>query len=243
MESILREHLRDPSAALSDMRVQPLGDVQSAGFSHNNLLFRAQVAWAAEEGTPKGCAEWIVKRWQRGGLSEDWPALTNPLEALAWRHGLLTRQGLPTNIVVPFIGAEIAPGGGSAWVVMEDVATELSQFDRAHPLPPAEAVVRVRHILDGLARLHVLWEQPQRQEKLARCPWLLGWERMVWRNVSTHAISLGRDPVDAARGVEVTEVRRKNVQAFLEWLPRGDRSLWEQLMVYSTEITPKQCGS
>jgi hypothetical protein len=171
VESILRDHLAEQTATLTDLHVQPLAN---DGASGSNTLYRAQVAWTAGETSSSGSTEWIIKRWEPGGRSEGALGLTQPVEALAWKHGLLSPQGLPSGIVVPFVGATIAPNGMTAWVAMTDVSEELRRWiwahpGLAHPLTAEQVLVRAKQILEGYARLHVWWEQPEEQEKLAEC--------------------------------------------------------------------------
>jgi hypothetical protein len=114
---------------------------------------------------------------------------------------------------------------------MDDVSTELARYSSAQPLSPEVALARVKHVLDGLARFHAWWEQPEQQERLSRNPWLLSWEDKVWCNAATYAHVLGREPAGGrGKGWPVTESRRANLQAFLGWLAPGDRQMWEELL-------------
>jgi hypothetical protein len=228
VESILRDHLADPTATLADLHVEPFAN---DGASGNNTLYRAQVAWTARKTASPGSAEWIIKRWEPGGRSEGSLGLTQPVEALAWQHGLLSPQALPPGVVVPFVGARIARNRMKAWIAMTDVSKELMRWGFAHPLPAEQALVRVKQVLGGYARLHAWWEGPEHQEKLAECSWLLPLENMLWRDASTLAIAMDKTAkTSPAKGRRVTEEYRASVQAFLDWLPPADRELWEELM-------------
>jgi hypothetical protein len=229
VQDILRDHLADPTAAVADLRIQPY--VATSSHSGNNSHRRVQVAWTAKNGRSSGSAEWIVKRWQPGGLAEAWVGVSKPQEALAWRHGLLRPESLPSGISTPYAGASIDADETSAWLAMSDVSAELAQYSGAHPLPPEAALTRVKQALDGLARLHAWWEQPQQQEKLARNPWLLSWEDKVWCNAATYAHALDREPAGGrGKGWPPTESRRATLRAFLEWLAPEDRQMWEDLL-------------
>jgi len=229
IQSILRDHLADPTATLTDLSAQPF--VATSSHSRNNSHCRVQITWTNGRATSPGSAEWIIKRWQPGGLAEAWVGVSQPQEALAWQRGLLTPQALPDGLATPFVGANINPDGTSAWVAMTDASAELAQYSGAHPLPPQAALDRVKQVLDALARFHAWWEQPQQQEKLARNPWLLSWEDKVWCNAATYAHLLGRAPAGGrGKGWPVTERRRANLIAFLDWLAPGDRQQWEELL-------------
>jgi hypothetical protein len=229
VQSILRDHLADPTATLTDLSVQRF--VAASSHSGDNTHWRVRVAWTAEGSVSPGSAEWIIKRWQPGGLSEAWVGLTQPQEAQAWQPGLLRPQALPAGLATPFVGASMDPDGTGAWVAMTDVSAELAQYSSAQPLPGEVALARVTHVLDGLARFHAWWEQPQQQEKLAEDSWLLSWEDKAWCNAATYAHVLGREPAGGrGRDWPVTESRRANLQAFLDWLAPGNRQLWEELL-------------
>ena len=229
VERILREHLADETATLTHVSVQPF--VATSSYSGNNTHCRLQVAWTAEGSDSPGAAEWIIKRWQSGGLAEAWVGVNEPQEALAWRDGLLRPEGLPAGVTVPYVGSNLGPDGTSAWIAMTDVSAELSEYSRVHPLPPEKVLARVRYTLDRLASFHAWWEQPAQQEKLAKCVWLLSWENKVWCNAATYAYALDREPAGGrGKGWPATDSRRANLQAFLSWLEPGDRPLWEELL-------------
>ena len=229
VESILREHLADPSVTLTDLAVQPF---VSDGNSGNNTLYRVQFAWSTAGDGPLESAEWILKCWRPGGWSENFMGLTQPQEALAWRHNLITPVALPAGFTTPFIGAALGPDGTKAWIAMVDVSTELGRYSWSQPLPPEVALGRVKQILDGFARFHALWEQPQRRGKLAEYSWLLPWEDRVWGRATTLAHMLDKAPM-GGRGKgepEREKERRVDMYTFLDWLAPEDQLLWEELM-------------
>jgi hypothetical protein len=114
---------------------------------------------------------------------------------------------------------------------MKDVSADLGAYSREAPLPPGEAVARVKHVLDGLARLHAWWEAPRRLARLRRDAVLVPLERFLWCQAASYATVLGRTPPSGtAPGSPVTEESRADVQAFLAWLPAADRSVLEPLL-------------
>ena len=173
----------------------------------------------------------MIKRWLPGGHSEALLGITQQLEALDWQHGLLQRDTLPAGVIAPIVGARLDPGETKAWLVMEDVAAALNEYSRDRPLSPAEAVVRVKQVLNHLARFHAWWERPKQQTKLRGYPWLVPVERFLWCEAPAYAAVLGRSSVGGrAQGSPVTDELRADVQAFLSWLPSGERRLWEEIL-------------
>jgi hypothetical protein len=229
VERMLRQQLGDQRAALTDLEIQPFRAASS--YSGNNSHCRLQLAWTADHTRSPGSADWIIKRWQPGGLFNQWMGVNQPQEALGWRDGLLRPEGLPAGVTVPYVGSKVSPDGTSAWTAMTDVSAELGEYSSAHPLPPEQVLVRVRHALDGMARLHAWWEQPAQQEKLAQCEWLTPWEWRVWTNAATYAYALDRQPAGGhGMGLPATEGRRANLRAFLDWLAPRDREMWTELL-------------
>ena len=213
LEAVLREHLADPSARLTDLHAEPIcGD----GFS-GNALYRVSIAWTSQgRAAGRGSFTWVLKRWQPGGHSERLLGVTRPLEALGWKGGILRPKALPAGVVAPIVGARLDPSGEAAWLVMDDVSAALGEYSRERPLPPAEAVARVKHVLDGLARLHAWWEHPRRQANLRRSPGLVRFERFLWCEATSYATALGRTPpAGGAPGSQVTDEFRADVQACL----------------------------
>jgi hypothetical protein len=227
VQSVLREHLADPAAHLTDLQVGPL---PSDGYS-GNQLYRARLTWSGRANDSGGSVTWLFKRWLPGGHSERLLGLDRPLEALAWEQGILRPGSLPPGVVAPMVGARLDPGRQAAWIVMRDVSAALGEYTRERPLPPAEAVARVKQVLDGLARLHAWWERPDQRAKLHGYTGLVPFERFLWCEAASYATALGRRPPrGAAPGSPVTDELRADLQAFLAWLPAGDRRPLERLL-------------
>jgi hypothetical protein len=228
VEPALRQQLADEGAVLTDLVVTP---IPSDGFS-GNRLYRVRLSWApGPRGTAPGAADWVVKRWHPGGHGEALLGVTRPLEALAWQQGLLRPGAMPAGVATPIIGAELQADGTGAWIVMEDVAAALAEYSREQPLPAPEALTRVKRVLDGLARLHAWWEQPAQQARLRGYRWLVSAEQFLRVEASACAAALGK-PAPLARIGQpaVTDEFRADVRAFLDWLPAGDRPVWENLL-------------
>jgi hypothetical protein len=234
IQAMLREHLADPSARLTDLAAEP---IVSDGYSGNELL-RLQLGWTSGHATdtPRP-ATWVLKRWLPGGHAEHQLGIDRPLEALSWQAGLIRPSALPAGVVTPMVAARLDPDGRAAWIAMEDVSPELARYSREAPLPPAEALARARQILDRLARFHTWWERPDRQATLRRCPWLVPMERYLWCDAASCATVLGRAaPPGLAPGRAVTDEYRANVTAVLAWMPARDRPLFERLFCDRTPL-------
>ncbi len=228
VETVLQEYLADERVALTDLIATPIpGD----GFS-GNRLYRVRLSWApGRQGAGPGSAAWVVKRWLPGGQGEALLGVTRPLEALAWEQGLLRREALPAGVVAPIIGAQLEAAGTSAWIVMEDVAAALDEYSRERRLSAPEALLRVKQVLDGLARLHAWWERPEQRARLRGCRWLVSAEQFLRVETPAYAAALGKASRGASTdGQTATDELRADVRAFLDWLPAGDRSLWENLL-------------
>lgn len=227
LSAVLGQHVGDPAARILDMQAEP---ILTDGYS-GNQLYRAHIAWHAGAVADARSATWLLKRWLPGGHSKHLLGVDRPLEAQAWEWGLLRPEAQPSSVIVPIVGARIDPSGDAAWIVMDDVSTALSAYSRNVPLPPVEAVARVKHVLDGLARLHVWWEGARQQATLRGYSGLVPIERFLWSEAASYATALGRTPpIDVAPGSPVTDEFRANVHAFLAWLPAGDRALLEMLL-------------
>ena len=114
---------------------------------------------------------------------------------------------------------------------MDDASEALARYSRDAPLHPTEAVARAGQVLDGLARLHVWWEHPERQARLSACRWLVPFERALWCEAAEFARVLGKPaPAGLAPGSEPAEEFRADLAAFLAWLPAGDRPRFESLL-------------
>jgi len=226
LQAVLREHLDDPTAVLIGLELAP---VPVDGYS-GNRLYRVRFDWAGAAGR-HGTATWVVKRWLPGGHAERLLGVDRPLEALACEAGLLRPDAVPPGLSVPMLGARRDPDGRAAWIVMEDASEALQRYSRDAPLHPTEAVARAAQVLDGLARLHVWWEHPERQARLGACPWLVPMERVLWCEAASFAGLLGRAvPAGLAPGSAPSEESRADLAAFLAWLPAGDRARFESLL-------------
>jgi phosphotransferase family enzyme len=234
IQAMLREHLADPSAHLTDLEAEP---IVSDGYSGNELQ-RLRLAWSSRHATDKPrTAAWVLKRWLPGGHAEHLLGIHRPLEALSWQAGLVSPAALPAGVTTPMVAARLDPDGRAAWIAMEDVSPELARYSREAPLPPAEALARARQILDRLARFHTWWERPDRQATLRRCPWLVPMERFLWCDAASCATVLGKvPPPGLAPGREVTDEYRANIKAVLAWMPAGDRPLFERLFCDRTPL-------
>jgi hypothetical protein len=227
LQAVLREDLAIPTARITDLQVEP---IPSDGFS-GNRLYRARVAWAGGAVSEARSATWVLKRWLPGGHGERLLGVDRPLEALAWERGILRPEALPAGVVAPIVSVRLDPSGDAAWIVMEDVSAALAGYSRERPLPPTEAVARVKQVLDGLARLHAWWERPQRRANLRRYSGLVPFERFVWCEAARYAAALGRTPpAGAPPGSPVTDEFRADVHAFVDWLPADARPVFEELL-------------
>ena len=115
IQAVLRQHLADPAARLTDVELEPL---TTDGYS-GNRLYRARVAWLGGRCAPEpGSATWVLKRWLPGGHGQRLLGVDRPLEALAWSQGILRPEVLPAGVVAPHILR--APRhdlvGGDAWL-------------------------------------------------------------------------------------------------------------------------------
>ena len=136
-----------------------------------------------------------------------------------------------TRGIYPVVGAALGEHAAQAWVIMHDVSEALARYDRARPLSPEALIPRVKTILAALARLHVLWEQPLYQQRLSANAWLPSCGPLVWREAANCARTLPKPMVyGPTPGEQPTTSYRANLAAFIDWLPAGDRPLWEQLV-------------
>jgi hypothetical protein len=226
MQSCLRDLLSDPTARLLDLDAEPLDEHGCSG----NRLVRVRFRWNSIR-AGAGSATWVVKRWLPGGLSELLLGVALPLEVVGWEAGLLRPTALPPGLSVPIVGAWQDKAGPGAWIVTEDVSDALDRYSRQAPLQPAEAEVRVRLVLDRLARLHSWWERPEQQVRLRACPWLIPTERFLWCEAANCAAVLRRLPRSwTAPGSQVAEEYRADVATLLAWLPASDRAMLERLL-------------
>lgn len=239
LQDILGEHLGDPTAHISDVEMEP---IVTDGYS-GNRLYRARVAWTGGTLPDVHSASWVLKRWLPGGHGKRLLGVDRPVEVLAWAAGILRPETLPAGVVIPVIDARLDPRGDAAWIVMRDVSADLRTYSRELPLAPAEAVARVKHVLDGLARLHAWWESPHQRTRLHRCSGLVPFERFVWCEAASYAAALGRTlPAGAAPGSAVTDEFRADVQAFLAWLPADDRGVLGTLLYRREPLAAALCA-
>jgi hypothetical protein len=232
LETLLRDHLADPTAVITDSISAPLAH---QGTNDSSSFFRVTFSWMLSS-SPVGShtTSWIIKRWKAGGQRDSSLGIVQPREVLAWERGWLRPAGLATGIVVPFIGAWRSPDNAEAWLAMADVSTELSAYQRMS-LPGDTVISQTRAILARLAQFHALWEQPQRQAELRASPWLRRPQMYLWAMASTYAQALGRAPVaPQLLGVSAPPVwdgLSADLEAFLEDRPVEERRLWEELLV------------
>ena len=214
LQNILRDYIGDPMATITACNVIPVAHDGSQGAS----LQRLHVVWQAHDQTA-GAVEWLVKVWEPGGMAERLFGVTRPIEALAWEQGLLRREVLPDNVVVPIIWAGRETDETRAWVVMEDVGTALAVYSRSAPIPAPHALASTRAALAGLARFHAWWERPEQQVKLRTCDWLVPLDKYIWCGASDYAAVLNASPEEQA-----------DLQAFLGRIPPEARRLWRDFL-------------
>jgi hypothetical protein len=232
LEALLREHLADQTAVITDSMSAPLAH---QGTNDSTSFFRVTFSWALSAAPLRShTTSWIIKRWKAGGQRDSSLGIIQPREVLAWERGWLRPAGLPAGVVVPFVGAWRSPDNAEAWLAMADVSTELSAYQRMS-LPGDTVIGRTRAILARLAQFHAMWEQPQRQAELRASPWLLRPEMYLWAMAPTYAQALGRAPVaHQSLGVSAPPVwdgLSADLAAFLEDRPVEERRLWEDLLV------------
>ena len=227
IQSILREHLEDNRVAITELKVVCPEEFKKASYGGGNL-FRAEVFW--DSGSKSDSASWVVKHWRPGGVVGTMMGVDLPVESLAWNHGLLGDTSLPENMVVPFIGTRHGKKLTDAWIVMEDVTSELGAFRsiQAHN----DNLKKPKFILDRLACFHSNWEKPDRLAELEKYSWLLQQNRYLWAGADLASLFLGRKPREAKKypSHPIFEMAEKAVLAFLDWLPEDDRSLWQKHM-------------
>ncbi|HSH78676.1 MAG TPA: hypothetical protein VLA19_09115 [Herpetosiphonaceae bacterium] len=215
LQNILRDYIGDRMATVTACNVMPLAHDGRQGGS----LQRLHMVWQAHDGTA-GAVEWLVKVWEPGGMAEQFFGVTRPIEALAWEQGLLRREALPDDVVVPIIWAGRRIDETRAWVVMEDVGAALAVYSRSAPIPAPHALASTRAVLAGLARFHAWWERPEQQLKLETCDWLVPLDTYIWCGASGYAAVLNASTEEQA-----------DLQAFLARIPAEARQLWRDFLV------------
>ncbi|NJO84960.1 MAG: hypothetical protein HC828_20860, partial [Blastochloris sp.] len=177
IESLLRKHVVDETAAIIEYAVAPFAN---QGTNDSSTLYRVSFTWTlANPSRESHTATWIIKHWKAGGVRDRTIGIAQPLDMLAWEQGWLHSAVLPPGMVVPFIGARRSPDHTEAWLAMADVSAELSTYSRMS-LTADQAISRTRIILARLARLHALWERPEQQAKLQACSWLRRPDLYLW---------------------------------------------------------------
>jgi hypothetical protein len=208
LETLLRDHLADPTAMIIDQFSTPLAH---QGTNDSNMFYRVTFRWALPNSVRDSHTNtWIIKHWQAGGARDSALGIAQPREVLAWEQGWLRPSALPDGLVVPFISAWRAPDNSEAWLAMADVSTELAAYPRMG-LSGAQVISRAKTILARLAQFHAIWEQPERQAELQAFPWLRHPKGYPWELV----------PADQPSA---------DLDAFLEDRPTDERRLWEHLL-------------
>jgi hypothetical protein len=237
LESLLRDHLADPTAVIIDSTSTP---ISHQGTNDSTTLFRVTFTWGLSNASMGShTTNWIIKHWKAGGVRDRMLGISQPREVLAWGQGWLRPAALPAGMVVPFIGAWRSPDNTEAWLALADVSTELSAYPRMG-LSGDRAISRTQTILARLAHFHALWEQPERQAELQACSWLRRPELYLWDMAPTYARALRRPPVAQmppdASGPPVWDGLSADLAAFLEGRPADERRLWERLLIDRHEL-------
>jgi hypothetical protein len=156
------------------------------------------------------------------------------LEALAWEAGLLAPSMLPDGMAVPYIGATADDSGDRAWIVMEDVSSEI---DAVQECQAAEDKIELaKLVLDQVAHWHVLWEQPERQALLDEHPWLISQEQRLRCGADVYAICLGHEPLNIKTTTQpMSQAICPPTRNFVQMLPESVRPIWERL-VYRRDL-------
>ena len=220
LQNILRDYIGDPMATITACNVIPVAHDGSQGGS----LQRLHIVWQAHDQTA-GAVEWLVKVWEPGDMAAHLFGVTRPIEVLAWEQGLLRREELPDNVVVPIIWAGRQADETRAWVVMEDVGRALAVYSRSAPIPAPHALASTRAVLDGLARFHTWWERPEQQVQLQARDWLVPLEKYIWGGAAGYAAVLNASAEEQA-----------DLQAFLGRLPAEARQLWRDFLVDRSKL-------
>ncbi len=229
LQLMLQEHLADETASITDFSTEPM---QHDGIGGNDIC-RAKVSWTTQE-NDSNSVNWVIKHWYPGGLTGWGMGVSVPAEALAWNHGLIRPESLPRGLVAPFVGVIFNEESTSARIVMEDISEELSAYVR-NSLSPAERLKRDRLILDRLAQFHVHWETPERFAQLEKQKWLLPQEARLkcLADFFSQCIDGQTSSGTILKGIRTRltgyfDWAPKQLLAFLDWLSKPDRRLWEQ---------------
>jgi hypothetical protein len=232
LEALLHNYLGDQRAMITSYACAPFPHL---GTNDSSTISRVTLDWsvpASSLGSKR--TTWILKAWKADGDRDGGLGILQPREALAWEQGWLRPSALPKGMVVPIIGAHRLPDNSAAWLVMEDVSTELSAYQRMS-LSGEEAIRYTRSILARLAFFHARWEEAERQRELEACAWLPHPESYLWDMASTYAAALGRASLVKTplytSAPPVWEGLSADLEAFLEARPRDERRLWEEFMI------------
>lgn len=228
IETGLRQTTGDAKLHVSGIECE---DVDWHGMSGNTfVLVAAKVSGAdGEQSVPL-----VIKRWAPGGVTGLLMGIEDiPSESLAWTAGLISSESLPTGFDVPIVATLDEPTSDNHWLIMRDVSADLERF--SSPCDTAELHRRYSVVLDGLAAMHALWEQPSNQRLLQHHNWLLSDSSRLSRMDVYCRFFAGRalDEAESAR-VEAAMVfiERENLkparEAFMDTLSASERDVWEK---------------
>jgi hypothetical protein len=236
------ELLEHALAALYPDETPRLVESDAGSIAHDGIsasLARATVRWKSAETSNVKTTDFIVKRWRRGGNTENWIGITRPLEALGWQAGLLRREAFPKGVFAPFLAASLNDDGSDSWIVMEDIADALNEFKMPRQWMPDEVASpaytrdeawrRTEFVLDGLAGFHVAWEDASRRPLLDACEWLTPHRVALEGLLPGYRWSFGWD-AEWTKPSNPPEWLRANATAFLDRMAQENRSMWRELL-------------
>jgi hypothetical protein len=209
-------------------RCEPFANDGAGG----NDLLRAVVSWTGAG--ENDAIPLILKHWKAGGVFPQLLGSGLPVELVLFESGMIAGVNQTPGIYAPVLAA--ARDGEDAWTIMEDVTEDISRW-KARTGDAADAQGDVL-LLDRLARMHVAWEAPGNSTKSAtrgrglvsrirRLQWLEDLDR-EW--IGGIAPDPAQSPLLRAAKESVAWARGP-LQAFLDWLPQQDRTLWCRLMM------------
>lgn len=204
---------------------------EKSGFSGASL-FRVTIKWSNADSS--GTTDFIAKRWERSGWLYQLVGRHVAIERLLYDYGIVHLVNNIPGIHTPAVGSAIS--GGEAWIILEDVGVEISNYEKLVSQDDSKEVERI--VVEHMARFHVEWESPKNQKIIkTNLHWLVPQDtRLRWLeplyNVCIGGKSLQTYSPDLQHGIESTKhFFWEFVNPFLEWLPENDRSLWKRLMV------------
>ncbi len=238
LSSIVRGYSEDDGAQITKSVITPMA---TSGMSGNNSFWQAIINWNPSSPLNQLISRTLlIKRWTPGGISQSEIGWSKPIEALAWRHGLLSKEALPVGVKTPIVGAAIDPNNEVAWVAMTDVSKELGEFDRALPLPAERLIERTKTILGNLARFHAMWEKPEKQNLLASMAWLLPLQNYLWRMADFYRDILNADVARASSQPDLYKREEYlNLMAFMEQLDPQHQALLKSLLVDRSQLADR----